>query len=127
MSEKEGLLNEAKVLIEKQTHISKEKKENLIENVKYLLILISRDSIVKDCFWEWYKDEDGEEGIDLVWDWEFVKGRFGIDINNGHGFGFEFGTGGSEWCGGGDGVDGFYPDYDVDEIESILLCNHLVD
>ena len=126
MREKERLLNEAMVLIEKQTHISKEKKENLMENVKYFLSIISRDSIVKDCFWEWHND-DSDEGIDLVWDWEFVKGRFGIDINNGHGFGFEFGTGGGGWWGGEDGKYGFHPDYDVDELESILLKNHLVE
>lgn len=127
MDEKKRLLEDATILVELQTHISKDKKENMIENVKYFLSIISRDSIVKDCFWEWYRDDDSDEGIDLVWNWVFVKGRFGIDIHNGHGFSFEFGTRGGEWCGGGDGVDGFYPDYDVEEIENILLCNHLVD
>ena len=126
MDEKKRLLKEATILIELQTHISKDKKENLIENVKYFLSITSRDSIVKDCFWEWYKDNDGEEGIDLVWDWEYVKGRFGIDIHNGHGFGFDFGIGGGAWWGGDDGNDGFYPDYDVNELESILIGNHLI-
>ena len=83
MDEKKRLLEDAIVLIELQTHLSKDKKENLIENVKYFLNIISRDSIVKDCFWEWYKNNDGEEEIDLVWDLEYVKGRFGIDIHNG--------------------------------------------
>ena len=100
MSEKERLLSEAKILVEQQTHISIEEKKNLIENVKYFLSVISRNSIVKDCFWEWYKDGDCDEGIDLVWDWETIKGKFGIDLNNGHGFGFEFGAGGSAWWGG---------------------------
>lgn len=127
MSEKKRLLAEASLLVEKQTHIPIEKKENLMENVKYLLGIISRDSIIKDCFWTWYKDDDGDEGIALVWNWEFVKGRFGIDINNGHGVCFEFGTRGGEWCGGGEGVDGFYPDYDVDELESVLIGNYLVE
>ncbi|MBR6444897.1 MAG: hypothetical protein IKS94_00450 [Prevotella sp.] len=77
-----------------------EGKRNLMENVRYFLSVISRYSIVKDCFWEWYQDDDDEEGIDLVWDWKYVKGKFGIDINNGHGFCFELGSSGGSWCGG---------------------------
>ncbi len=127
MYETKRLLEEAGTLLGQQNHISEKIKDNLIENVEYFLSLISRDSLIKNCFWEWYKDDDGEEGIGLVWDWEYFKGRFDIDIHNGYGFGFEFGTDGGAWCGGDDGKYGFHPDYDVTELKMMLHGNHLIE
>ncbi|MBP5516732.1 MAG: hypothetical protein J6X86_07275 [Bacteroidales bacterium] len=122
---KTRLLEEAKALIERQSDLAKNEKYVLTENVEYFLSIITIDSVVKDCFWEWYNDEE-EQGITLVWDWELVKGRFCICSNNSHGFNFSFGDG-AWWFGGNGGEDGFYPDYDIDELELQLTSNKLID
>lgn len=124
-TEKTRLLKEAKVLIGRHSDLDKDEKNVLIENVEYFLSIITKDSVVKDCYWKWYNDED-EQGITLVWDWELVKGTFVICSNNSHGFHFSFGKT-SYWFGGNGGEDGFYPDYDVDELELQLTYNKLID
>lgn len=124
-TERKRLMYEAKVLIE-QSELTKTEKECLSKNIEYYLSIITKESIVKDCYCEWYKNDDGEQGINLVWDWELVKGRWGFNTQNGYSFCFHFGTGVCEWMGGDSGENGFYPDYDVDELELQMTYNHLI-
>ena len=118
--EKTRLLEEVKLLLKESTLESFEKK-NLIRNIELFLSLISKDSYLQNCKWSWFDEGEDGHGLDLIWNWQDVKGCLGFYADNGHGFSFEFGEH-SEGCyfGGEGGEYGFDCGIFIDNFEGTL-------
>lgn len=126
--EKERLKREAQVLID-QSDYTDEEKNNLSTNIYKFLSMVENEQILKNTTWSYFdyreedNDHDGGKGLDLVWNWEKVKGVFGFYTNNGHGFSFDFGKDSFDGCmfGGEDGEHGFSCGLFLNDFESSLV------
>lgn len=114
------LLEEAKLLLQESSLPSCE-KDNLMRNIEYFMSQVKSVKHVANCKWEWFDEGEDGHGLDLIWDWPDVKGRFGFYADNGHGFGFKFGEH-SEGCyvGGEGGEYGFSCGLFLDDLEGTL-------
>ena len=101
------LLEEANILIE-QYDFNPEGKQNLRKNIKHFMSRVEKEQTLKDTKWERFGEDEDGDGLNLIWDWEDVKGVFGFYTDNGHGFSFDFGKSGDAFMfGGEDGEYGF--------------------
>ncbi len=129
--DKERLMKEAQELIERSDY-SDEEKNNLTNNIVTFLSMVEKDELLKNTTLRYfdyrkeYNDPEGGKGLDLVWDWDKVKGVFGFYSDNGHGFSFDFGNDGNACMfGGEDGEHGFSCGIFLDDFERTLERNEL--
>lgn len=111
--DKERLMKEAQELLERSDYADEE-RNNLTNNIGKFLSMVEKEETLKNTTWSYFdyrkedNDPEGGKGLDLVWDWEKVKGVFGFYTDNGHGFSFDFGKDGDACMfGGEDGEHGF--------------------